>query len=108
MTFLFTLSWVLLEAAACLAVRACRLDAELRRRSPTLVFRRRDDRLAAGRHPWLGFFEPEPLFPPPHWRRHRYGERGTALVDRLYRCVAGAAVLAVLGLSLLKSLLPAG
>ena len=103
MTLLFTISWVLLEAAACLAVRACRLDAELRRRSPTLVFRRRDDRLVAGRHPWLGFFEPEPLFPPPHWRRNLYDEPGTALVDRLYRCVVGAAVLGLLGLSLLPA-----
>ena len=108
MTFVFTLSCVLIEAAACLAVRACRLDAELRYRSPTLVFRPRDDRLAAGHHSWLGFFEPEPLFPPPHWRRHLDDECRAALVDRLYRCVAGAAVFGVLGLSLLKSLLPAG
>ena len=101
MTLLFTLSWGLLETAACLAVRACQLDAELRRRSPTLVLQHRDDRLA-------GFFELGPLFPPPHWRRHLYDECGAALVDRLHRCVAGAAILAPLGLSLLKSLLPAG
>ena len=103
MTLLFTLSWGLLEAAACLATRACHLDAELRRRSPTLVFRRRNDRLAAGHHHWLGFFELEPRFPPPHWRRHLYDECGAALVDRLHRCVAGAAVLALLGLSLLPA-----
>ena len=108
MTFLFSLSWVLLEAAAYLAGRACRVDAELRRESPTLTFRRSTGRSAAGRQMWLGFFESEPLFPPLYWQRRLYGERGAALVDRLYRCVTGAAVLALLGLSLLTSVLPAG
>jgi len=92
-----------LESAASLAVRACRLDAELRRRAPTFVFRRRDRRYGL-----LRLLESELVFPPPHWRCHLYDEREAPLVDRLYRCVAGAAILAVLGLSLLKSLLFAG
>ena len=109
MTFPLAFVGILFAAALLLGGYAARLNRELRRLVPPAVADRwRADLLAARSQPWPLYRRAKLLAFPPHWHRELHAARGVALVERFYLAVIGAFVLAVLGLSLLRALFPAG